>query len=77
MSGIPPQPVPLGINIRPIQSGKDKLVVMEISCAFGTVFPHMSPDDARQVAAALTQAADTLSTGLILPGAQQKGLIHP
>lgn len=81
MAGISPQPIPTSIGITPVQNGAgEKFVVLEISTAFGTVFPHLDPDGARSLAEALTAAANTLSTGLILPGANGgngSGLVKP
>ena len=65
--GVPPQPVPISVQLSVVDHGPNKLVAMVIMSPTGQSIFFLEPDGAERVASALDDAARQAKTGLEIP----------
>lgn len=65
--GVPPQPVPLSVQLTTVTHGVEKFVVLMITSPVGQHVYFLDPDGAEKVADAILDAARTVRTGLEIP----------
>lgn len=65
--GVPPQPVPVSVQLSVVDHGPNKLIALVIMSPTGQNVFFFEPDGAERVAEALTDAARQAKTGLEIP----------